>query len=368
MARLSDTNNLQVKFPLVAKELHPTRNSGLTADKLTPRSARKCWWRCGEGHEWEAKVANRTNPKATGCPYCSGRKVTKETSLAGSFPSVAREWNPSKNGSLEPEQVAPASNKRVWWKCVAGHEWRAIVSSRTRPNGTGCPYCGNRAVDDSNSLLAVKPQLAKQWHPTKNRSLSPNDVLPGSGKKVWWQCAQKHEYRAAINNRDKGTGCPFCAGKHPTESHNLKVQKPHLASEWHPTKNAGLTPDKVTPGSNKKVWWKCKFGHEWRASVVNRKGCPYCSNKAVGDENNLAKTLPELAVEWHPTRNGKLRPEHVTAGSGKSVWWLCQFGHEWRTAVVTRSGLGTGCPKCSPQSSRIEIRIFAELKLSLIHI
>ena len=51
------------------------------------------------------------------------------------------------------------------------------------------------------------------------------------------------------------------------EGYNLHTINPQLATEWHPTKNSKLTPDKVTPGSGKKVWWQCKKGHEWEAAI-----------------------------------------------------------------------------------------------------
>ncbi len=56
-----------------------------------------------------------------------------------------------------------------------------------------------------------------------------------------------------------------------------------LARQWHPTKNEPLTPKDVTSGSSKRVWWKCKEGHEWRERVVDRRqrgGCPVCMLKA----------------------------------------------------------------------------------------
>ena len=57
---------------------------------------------------------------------------------------------------------------------------------------------------------------------------------------------------------------------------------PDVAREWHPVKNKALNPSNVTSGSHMKVWWKCKKGHEWQASIRNRVGgsnCPYCYNQ-----------------------------------------------------------------------------------------
>lgn len=130
----------------------------------------------------------------------------------------------------------------------------------------------------------------------------------------------------------------------------LAVVNPGLAAQWHPTKNGDLTPEMVTAGSNKKVWWRCKEGHEWPATIESRnrgRGCPYCSGRmAIRNFNDLATKNPSLAAEWHPTKNGGLMPDMVTAGNGKKVWWKCKLGHEWSTKIYNRAR-GSACPYCS---------------------
>lgn len=121
-----------------------------------------------------------------------------------------------------------------------------------------------------------------------------------------------------------------------------------LARQWHPTKNAPLTPGGVTPGSSKKVWWLCTKGHEWKAAIYNRSkgiGCPHCSGRYATAENNLKTVNPELAKEWHPIKNTPLTPKDVTSCSGAKVWWLCKNGHEWEAAISSRDR--NGCPYCS---------------------
>ena len=89
---------------------------------------------------------------------------------------------------------------------------------------------------------------------------------------------------------------------------------PELINEWS-QRNLPLTPDSVTHGSNKIVWWNGKCGHEWRASIKNRvisgSGCPYCSHNAILEGyNDLASQKPELAAEWSD-RNTPLLPTQV---------------------------------------------------------
>jgi hypothetical protein len=104
--------------------------------------------------------------------------------------------------------VKPSSNKKFWWQCEKGHQWQANVNSRT--NGVGCPYCSGKRACLDNCLQTLNPNIAKQWHPAKNRNLTPNDVTIGSGKKIWWLCGNGHEWITTVKSRCEGSDCPYC--------------------------------------------------------------------------------------------------------------------------------------------------------------
>lgn len=132
------------------------------------------------------------------------------------------------------------------------------------------------------NLKIKNPKLAKEWHPSKNGRLSPRDVTPGSNKKVWWKCKKGHEWQATICSRNTGNACPYCSNQLVCKENCLQTVNPKLAKEWNWAKNDKLTPKNVVAGSGKKVWWKCKKGHEWQASINNRnrgRGCPFCAIK-----------------------------------------------------------------------------------------
>ena len=212
-AVLPGENDLQTAAPLLAKQWHPTKNGDLQPSQITPGSARKVWWRCESGHEWQAEVYSRTAGR--GCPVCSGRVIVPgENDLESNAPELAKQWCREKNGTLTPDRVSIYSNKRVWWQCPLGHQWKAVISSRTFSNN-GCPYCGNRKLlTGFNDLQTVEPLVAAQWHPTKNEPLEPAMVMSGSAKRVWWQCTDGHEWKAVIYSRTgaQKCGCPVCAG------------------------------------------------------------------------------------------------------------------------------------------------------------
>jgi DNA-directed RNA polymerase subunit RPC12/RpoP len=331
---------------------------GKCLSEVYVKSQAKLDWQCAEGHTWAASL-NQVKDRRSWCPYCSGHRLTKSRSLARVNPAVAKEWHPSRNQELTPSDVSFGSNKKVWWLCEKGHEWKAAPNSRSQ--GDGCPYCAGHMIDESNCLASTNPKLTEEWHPTKNGDLTPQQVSKGAHKKVWWKCQFGHSWQAMISNRTRGRNCPYCSCKLASPEHCLAAVDPEQSKEWHPALNGKLTPFDVTPSSNKKVWWRCKEGHEWQAMVNAKKGCGVCANRIVGPENNLAFINPDLATQWHPTRNGDLTPSDVVPGSARKVWWKCPRGHSWRATLVTRHRQSSGCPKCSNQTSKPELRIYAEL-------
>ena len=271
-------------------------------------------------------------------------------------PKLMSEWNYEKNGDLNPFELTMGSHEDVWWKCsICGHEYPAKIYSRGA--GRGCSVCAGRTVKPGyNDLATTHPELAGEWHPTKNGNLKPTDVTKGSHDEVWWICEKGHEYPSAIYSRVAGNGCPYCAGKKVLPGYNdLATTHPELAGEWHPTKNGNLKPTDVSAYSNKKVWWICDKGHVYPAFIYSRangSGCPYCSNRKVWKGyNDLESLFPEIAEEFHPTKNGNLKPSDVTFGFTKKVWWLCKrCGHEWDISVKNRTCVRkSGCPRCNSQ-------------------
>lgn len=290
-------------------------------------------------------------------------------SLADSFPELVISWHPHKNGGLTPYKVAPKSNQKVWWLCEQKHEWQAAIASRTGQNKTGCPVCSGRKPTDNNNLAVLFPHLLEEWDYVKNGTNRPHDFLPNSHKIIWWKCKKGHEWQTRIVYRSRqASGCPYCSGRLVGTDNSFGLLYPTLANEWHPVKNGELTPNDVRPGTDRKVWWLCDKGHSYEAAICHRTnnnkatGCPYCSGRKASKENNLKYLFPKIAIEWNNDKNNPLRPEMVTPGSNRRVWWKCINGHEWITSPNHRTRLGTNCPNCAPQTSKLEIRLFCELK------
>ena len=303
--------------------------------------------------------------------------------------------------------------------------------------GRGCPCCANKtAVQGINDLETVRPELAKEWHPTANGTLTPQQVTIGSGKKVWWRCPYGHEYQASILHRGHGTNCPVCNSGRQTSfaeqalfyyirqvypdavsrcsdilpgRMELDIYIPSIqlaieydGSYWHRNKQKAesekyrqckekgiklirikeemgdeipLTADTVyhmenlenrkvleqlirhvldrlDPSSNfltrKKPW----HVHSDVAVDLCKDQFKIMESARSPKEKSLSVVRPDLAQEWHPSKNENLTPDMVTAGSDVRVWWKCRTcGYEWQTSVSHRVN-GTGCNRCYREKNR----------------
>jgi DNA-directed RNA polymerase subunit RPC12/RpoP len=348
-SKLMATKPLSETHPALAAEWHPTRNPDLTPDKVSAGSNKRVWWLADCGHEWDTEVKLRL--RGYGCPFCAGRRILRGfNDLNTLYPELGKEWHPTKNGDLLPDNASASSHDKVWWLDEYGHEWESTINKRQQ--GRNCPVCvGRKVIVGVNDLASVRPDIAKEWHPTKNGDLSPTSITISSGLSVWWLGECGHEYKSRLASKTLGVGCPYCSGTKLLLGFNdLQSRHPALAAEWHPTKNGDLTPSNIHGGQPRSYWWLGKCGHEWRQLLTSRasgRGCPYCVGKKILlGFNDLATTNPEICLEWHPTKNGDFTPQEITSGSLKSVWWLGECGHEWRTNVPTRLR-GSGCPTCS---------------------
>ncbi len=361
----SRDHSLAALHPRIAAQWHPVKNRKLRPGQVPPNSNIKRWWRCAvnRSHEWQAAVSNRTkNQSATGCPYCStpAKRVSRTNSFAALHPEAVKYWHPGLNGDLTPDQVFAASSRACWWHCSAGsdHVWKAQPSHMGRPSKThGCPFCRGVRVSRTNSLTVRRPDFAAQWHPKKNGSLRPCDVVSGSSRKAWWKCPKgpDHEWQAKVESRvSMNLGCPFCANDRVSVTNSFALLHPEIAASWHPEKNRPLTPNDVVSGSARKVWWRCPAGeaHVWCCAVRSRAlrgtNCPFCAGMRVADEERLTIAHPELAAQFHAGLNAGLNPRDLSIRSYKSVWWRCPENrkHVWRDTVFRRVGLSVGCPEC----------------------
>lgn len=374
--------NIVLTHAEIAKQWHPTKNGNLIAKKFKKSNSKdKIWWLCNEHsvcgclHEWSSTIKNRTKH---GCPFCSPNrlKVCVHTSIVGTHPKISKQWHPTKNGDLKPENFPSGSGKEVWWTCDKTfdcgcmHEYPARIDHRIGRK-SACSICSHRILCcNQKSIQITHPEIANQWHPTKNGKLTPDNFREKSNKEIWWLCDKKcaygckHEWKTTIANRTTGCGCPFCCipRKQLCEHDSIKYTHPEIAEQWHPTKNGEFKPEQFSFGSHEEnTWWlcdkTCTYGckHEYQSSISNRcKGhaCPFCVNQQSCIHNSIVYTNPKLVKQWHPTKNGCLSPEYFTYGSGQIIWWFdSTCNHSWRSNIFNRT-IGKGCPYCKNKTER----------------
>ena len=405
---LKGYNDLQTINPNLAKEWNYEKNGNLKPENFTASSGQKVWWKCYEGHEWQATIANRNNGR--NCPHCSGQIVSEGyNDLRTINPNLAKEWNYEKNGILKPECFTANSGQKVWWRCSKGHEWQAAIGDRSQ--GHTCPYCaGKKVLKGYNDLQTVSPALADEWNYEKNKGLTPTDVMPYSNIKVWWKCRKGHEWRAAINNRNIGNGCPFCNAERKTsfpeyalvyylekyalETIHLYKEKGYELDIYIPAKSIAIEYDgnlwhKNTKKKDLQKNIKCKKDGIKLYRI--REGLPPLNDSSIDfvvertqsdlpqileellseiigttvdvdlkrdaiaianlreyteKEGSISVLNPEIAKEWNYEKNGNLKPEFFAANSNKKAWWKCSEGHEWQASIANRNK-DHGCPYCS---------------------
>ena len=157
----------------------------------------------------------------------------------------------------------------------------------------------------------------------------------------------------------------------------LRQKYPDIDIYWHPSKNNDLTPDNVGVRSEKVAWFRCPKNelHDHQTKIKNKTlvvdrnggnwGCPFCSGYYFGSpEKSLASKHPDIAKEFHLTKNGGVTADNVPPSSNKKCWWQCEHGHEYELEPSQRTNAGRGCPQCSRygHGSSQEIRIYCELK------
>ena len=348
-------NSMRTTHLHLVDEFHPTKNGNVTPDNVKAGTNKKLHWICKScSHEWA--VAGSKRAAGSTCPSCANQAVHSDgrNSVRNTHPDLADEFHPTKNGKLSPDNLLSGSNKKILWVCTdCSHEWENDVHHRAIRD-QGCPACSGKSLhlDGRNSMRNKRPELTKDFHPTRNGNHTPDTLLGGTHTELWWLCSDcDHEWQA---DRRGGQGCPACANSavHSDGRNSLRTLHPSLSDEFHPTKNGDFTPDKLLAGSNASIHWVCGIcSHEWKNRVGKRallkQGCPACSGKKlhIDGRNSMEKTSPELAQDFHPTKNWGADPSEILAGAHKKWWWLCaSCDNEWE---AERRG-GQGCPSCAP--------------------
>lgn len=277
--------------------------------------------------------------------------LKKRVPLSKAFPEVATLWDFKLNG-FGPEDFSYGANVLAWFRCPKGpdHVFKAGIFAvcRSFQNGsTGCPYCANQKLSVTNSLVNLRPDMAKEFMEKRNKK-KVKDIIAGGATPYWWQCQKnpKHTWKVSLNSRlPYDTSCPKCEIGDTIDLRHY----PKVLAQFDHKRNKDVDPYKLS--IKNKVHWKCKVGkdHLWISTFNRRNGerCPFCKGSLASSTNNLTKHK-ELTKQFHPTKNKPLKPQDLSLTSSEKIWWKCAAGrdHEWLAAINMRVREKTTCPFC----------------------
>lgn len=236
------------------------------------------------------------------------------------------------------------------------YQWYATPDHILR--GQGCPLC-------SRSMKKTHNQYVSELL-TKNRSIVALEQYVNGKTKILHKCLiDGYKWYAAPESTLMGTGCPVCAGKMVLVGVNdLLTTHPDVAKEWNYERNGELSPNQVSYGSHKKVWWKCRMcDYEWEALISSRSqgaGCPICGIK----QNTKKRTKShEQYIKEVEQINPNIIVVEKYINAKIPILHRCKIdGYEWyaRPSNILK---GRKCPKCEKHIHKTQERYVAEVSV-----
>lgn len=210
-------------------------------------STKKVLWVCKNGHCVEESPHVRLRRKGAFCPVCG---KNGKGSLEQIYPTISKMY--SKNNKLPAGMIPCDSSLVVEWECKKGHKWKRSIKAQTIIKT--CPVCSKKIPSEDYSFFKKHPELLVEWDEKKNTGIDVSKILPNSNKKYWWICNKKHSYLCTVADRNRGKGCPYCAGKKVTEENSVAKLNPLVLKYWDYEKNKAFLPTEISPTSKRKIW------------------------------------------------------------------------------------------------------------------
>ncbi|MBE5969708.1 MAG: hypothetical protein E7242_05690 [Lachnospiraceae bacterium] len=334
----------------LVKEWDYDLNSDIEISEYTVNSNKKVWWKCQVcGNNWQATITNRVN-NHSGCPKCNkyNRTSFPEQAIFYYIKSIFHNAENSytkikEDSSKELDIFIPDLKTGIEYDGVAWHN-NKNSEKRDREKYLLCKDNGIKLIrvsefernsQDVCDELIFRSELTDKGLELVIKTIFQLLEIEGVDVDI------KRDYSTIVKQY-----ITFIKAK------SIATRYPEDVKYWDVESNNGITADMVNATSNRVYWWKCEFGHSYKASPSNRlgtgDGCPYCSGKRVlKGFNDLNFKRQDLAKKWDYVMNNPLKPTEVTVGSQKRVWWKCDKGHSFKSIVSTQVNHPIQCPICS---------------------
>ncbi len=315
------------------------------------------WWKCpkGDDHEWKTRILNRTSG-GSACPKCNPKTSKGEirilTEMMFLFDHVESRFCINKR---EIDVFIPSIKVGIeydGWYFHRGRETKdeekavflkskgiRMIRVREKPlqiiTKNDISFEGKHITKELVNTIVEKigsfvPECESEY------------ILDYISKKKFQNSSIYKKYLSYLPN--------------PFPENSLELKYPILCNEWDYEANYPLTPKNFSHGSSHKVWWLCSKNksHKWDAIIsgrtIKKSGCPYCSGAKVNEKNRLDKKFPKLLCEWDKEKNENLKPEQISYGSTREVWWKCSICNKvsWRQSPNSRTQrkILLGCKNC----------------------
>ena len=352
---LKGYNDFATKHPQLLKEWDFEKNDklGFKPDEIVLGGKNKVWWKCDKGHEWQSTINSRirNNKLYNRCPVCSSYLRTSIPEkilyyyLIKIFPKTIANYKPEWLKPKELDIFIPELNIGIEYD---GYYYHKDYKKDLDKDKLCC--------DNNVKLIRIREKKSKPINSSaiiyvmKKDNNADYSYVEDALEFLNMYLNINIDYNVSRDLDDILSMINFLEKENCIANTN-----PEILKEWDYEKNneIGLTPENTTNGSSLKVWWKCEKGHLYKATIstkINQStGCPYCTNKTIlTGFNDIATTNPELLKEWDYEKNDKLgiKPDKITKGYGKKVWWTCSKGHSYDSIINNRIK-GDSCPYCS---------------------
>lgn len=293
------------------------------SQEVNQYSSKKIFWVCTCGKEKLIRISDVINHRTKSCGNCN--LVT------------AKELSKIKFGSLtvsDPIDVKPGSNNKIGCNCDCGRKADPFIYKLFDHSITSCGKC---------NLITTEEIKNKPYGDLIIET--PQNVLKGSSKKVWWLCKCGKKIYASIYEVTSHTivSCGKC---------NLVTAAEMTVRKFRKLKME--TPHDILSGSGKRIWWSCACGGRIYARIIEVfKGdttcCGNCSksirNWYVKNKNRI-KSL-KCPVQIHEFPMGGIIPLEVirrVKDPFKASCPICNFGYKPTLDAIKRGvSLTCGC-------------------------
>ncbi|TLU81457.1 MAG: hypothetical protein FDX21_11545, partial [Chlorobium sp.] len=323
--------------------------------KLTRASNKNVSWICSKcRYTWKAKISNRSVLER-GCPLCANRVVVEGVNdLGTTHQLLANEWHPTKNGDLTPKNVTHGSGKKVLWLCPLGHDYPATILHRT--SGTNCPICNSgrqTSFAEQATFFYIKklyPDAISRYKSSFLGRMELDIFIPSIRYAIEYDGEAWHKKDTIKREQLKYSKCQ----EKGIKLIRLREKFPELGSivaDYQFGTNKLYEP-KNLEHIIKEILRRINFSNTWLTKCpidvnIERDKYKIQNYRFTLENESFLDKFPQIAEEWHPTKNGNLKPGMFKPRSDHKIWWKCfSCGYSYESTIGHRT-YGTGCPKCA---------------------